>query len=267
MKLGFVGCGAAGRAVGRKWIAAGHEVVAVHARTTAAEAVEVLGQGVPHGPLDEADAVVFATPDDVLSAVAKRYPLRADQLALHLSGAHASTVLEPTGARTASLHPLRAFADLETSVRELPNTYLFVEGDAGVEELARDLGGPVARVRTDGKVLYHAAAAIASNFTVTLLQVARDLFERAGVERELAHGALVELVRGSVANVGAVGLPRALTGPAARGDVALIERHLAALEPAERELYRRLLAATLPIVAGKGAATDEQIESLRELTE
>ncbi|MDH3591323.1 MAG: DUF2520 domain-containing protein [Planctomycetota bacterium] len=267
MRLAFVGCGAAGRAVGLKWIEAGHTIRSVRARTTAAAAVRALGQGEPNGPLDTAAAVIFATPDDALASVAEEYTLRADQLAVHLSGAHASTILAPTGARTASLHPLRAFADLEASVRELPDTYLFVEGDEGVEELARGLGGPVVRIDTDQKTIYHAAAAIASNYTVTLIQIARDLFESVGVPPDDAHQALVELVRGSVANVAAVGLPDALTGPAARGDVALIRRHLAALDEPTRALYRHLLGATIPIARDKGGISADEAAQLEELAD
>ncbi len=265
MKISFVGCGAAGRALGRGWIGAGHTIASVHARRSAAEAVAVLGQGDAGGPFTDSDVVVFATPDDVIAGVAQRVPLRADQLAVHLSGAHASTILAPTGARTASLHPLRAFADLESAVLALKSTYFFVEGDAGVDGLARDLGGHVARVNTEHKVLYHAAAAIASNYTVTLLHIARDLFTQAGVDQDVAHGALVELVRGSIDNVGAVGLPAALTGPAARGDVALVARHLAALKGPQRELYRQLLAATVPIARNKGAVTSAQADALERL--
>jgi len=74
-----------------------------------------MGAGVPDGPLDDADVVVFATPDDVLAPVAARHRLAPSQVALHLSGAHPSTVLAPTGARAASLHPLCPFADLDTA--------------------------------------------------------------------------------------------------------------------------------------------------------
>jgi predicted short-subunit dehydrogenase-like oxidoreductase (DUF2520 family) len=262
MKIAFIGCGAAGRPLALRWIEAGHAIGAVICRTTTDEVVALLGQGEPGGNPQDADAVVFATPDDALKDVAARHALRPDQLALHLSGAHPSTVLAPTGARTASLHPLRAFASERIS---LEGTFLFVEGDPQVEELATDLGGEVVRVDTQGKLLYHAGAVVASNYVVTLLQVARDLLVRAGVEPALALAALSKLAAGAVDNVAGVGLPQALTGPAARGDAELIRRHVEALDPATRRLYAALLEATLPIARAKGGLSAEAETQLRDL--
>ena len=267
MRIAFVGCGAAGRPLGVAWRKKGHAIGAVHARTSAAEAVRVLGDGVPDGPLDDADVVVFATPDDTLADAARRHPLARGQVALHLSGAHPSTILAPTGARTASLHPLCPFADLEQSLATLPDTYFFVEGDAveTAERLARDLGPHVSRIATEKKVLYHAGAAIASNYVVTLLGLARELLTQAGVDEEHALGALVRLARGAVDNVGRVGVARGLTGPAARGDVELIARHVEALPDPMRTLYLELLSATLPIARAKGDLSADAEAALRRL--
>jgi len=227
--------------------------------------VGVLGQGTPSGSLDDAGVVVFATPDDTLAEAAAAHPLRTDQVALHLSGAHPSTVLEPTGAKTASLHPLRAFADVEGALAALPQTWFFVEGDPVAEQLAEDLGGHVARISSRAKLRYHAGATIASNYLVTLLSTARDLFVDAGVEPDAALAALVALARGAVDNVGSVGLPQALTGPAARGDEELVRRHVDALSGETRDLYLALLGATIPIARAKGSLGGDAEKALRAM--
>jgi predicted short-subunit dehydrogenase-like oxidoreductase (DUF2520 family) len=255
MRIAFVGCGAVGRALAVAWRRKGHAIGAVRARTSAAAAVKAIGAGVANGPLDDADVVVFATPDDAIASAAAAHKLVPRQVALHLSGAHPSTLLAPTGARTASLHPLCAFADLEAALAALPRAFCFVEGEACdvAEELARDLTPHVARLETGRKILYHAGAAIASNYTVTLLAVARDLFVESGVPAGVALEALTELVRGSLDNVAKLGIPNGLTGPVARGDVDLVKRHIASLDPATCALYVALLKATLPIARAKGA--------------
>jgi len=269
VEIAFVGCGAAGRPLAAAWRRAGHTIGAVHARSRAAEAVRVIGGGTPGGDVRTADVVVFATPDDMLATVAARIRLGREQVALHLSGAYASTVLQPTGARTASLHPLRAFADFEGALAALPETWFFVEGEAAAvaEQLVGDLGAPCARIDTAKKASYHAAAAIASNYCVTLLALARDLFVDAGVADDEALAALVALAGGAVENVGRVGLPDALTGPAARGDVEVIEGHLAALPPAAGAIYRALLGATLPVARARGGLTAEAEDRLRRLAD
>lgn len=269
MKIAFVGCGAAGRPLGRVWRAAGHEIGAVHARANAAAAVEAIGAGVADGPLEEAEVVVFGTPDDALQVVAARTPLAAHQTALHLSGFHPSSVLAPTGAATAGLHPLRAFADVETSVASLPGTFFFIEGDAAdvAERLARDAGGRPVRMNAGSKTLYHAGAAVAANYSVTLLALARDLFVGAGVDPEIALEALGNLALGALRNVQEVGLAPGLTGPAARGDVSVVAQHIAALDPGARTLYVALLRATIPIAREKGALTPDAEIALRRLVD
>ncbi|HLA65339.1 MAG TPA: DUF2520 domain-containing protein, partial [Candidatus Saccharimonadales bacterium] len=89
------------------------------------------------------------------------------------------------------------------------------------------------------KPLYHAGAAIASNFLVTLYRAAARLLEETGAPPE----ALVPLMTRTIEN-GFV-----LTGPIARGDWTTVEAHLRALEeraPDLVPLYRALAEATRP---------------------
>jgi predicted short-subunit dehydrogenase-like oxidoreductase (DUF2520 family) len=89
----------------------------------------------------------------------------------------------------------------------------------------------------DGRVLYHAGAAIASNYLVTLRRAAGRLLEDAGAPPE----ALDPLMRRTIEN----GFE--LTGPIARGDVDTVRAHeaaIAAAEPGLSPLYRVLADAT-----------------------
>ena len=81
-----------------------------------------------------------------------------------------------------------------------------------------------------------------------------------------ARAALASLVTGSAQNVERVGIPDGLTGPAARGDVELIQRHVAALKGADRQLYLHLLEATIPLARARGSLTPEAEAALRCLT-
>jgi predicted short-subunit dehydrogenase-like oxidoreductase (DUF2520 family) len=100
------------------------------------------------------------------------------------------------------------------------------------------------------RAAYHAAAAIASNFLVTLEAAAERLAATAGAPRE----ALLPLVRATVDNWAALGGRRALTGPIVRGDEAVVARHRAAV--AERtpdllDLFDAMARATRAIAAGQ----------------
>ena len=267
MRIGFVGCGAAGRALAVAWRRAGHEIGSIVTRNSSNEAVAAIGAGAADGPFDDDDVVVFATPDDALAGVATDHRLTSGHVALHLSASHPSTILDPTGAKTAGLHPLRAFADLETAVASLPGTYFFVEGEAAdvAEQLARDVGGIPSRIATGQKTLYHAGATLAANYTVALLARACRLFGEAGVEKATAQAALLRLARGALDNVEQSGLAHGLTGPVARGETRLVEQHLLAVDDETRALLARLIEAAIPLAEEKGTLSPEAAAALRRL--
>ena len=130
-------------------------------------------------------------------------------------------------------------------------------------------GRPVTLPR-GSKALYHAGAAAASNFLVTLIQYAVTLMIRAGVPPDAALPALLPLIRGTVANLESVGLPDALTGPIARGDIGTIKRHLRALESMPGDfvrLYRHLARKTIDIALRKGSVSKDDAGRMLELLE
>lgn len=269
MRIGFVGCGAAGRALAVAWSRAGHQIGSIVTRGSSKEAVAAIGAGLADGSSHDDDVVVFATPDDALAGAAAQHRLTPGHVALHLSASHPSTILEPTGAKTAGLHPLRAFADLEAAVSSLPGTYFFVEGEAAdvAEQLARDIGGIPSRVATDQKTLYHVGATLAANYSVTLLARACRLFGQAGVDEATAQAALLRLARGALDNVEASGLARGLTGPVARGETQLVGQHLLAVDDETRALLARLIEATIPLAEEKGTLSPDAAAELRRLTQ
>ncbi|HEY7207598.1 MAG TPA: DUF2520 domain-containing protein, partial [Gaiellaceae bacterium] len=88
--------------------------------------------------------------------------------------------------------------------------------------------------------LYHAGAAVASNFLVTLHRLAAGLLETAGAPPE----ALTPLMERTIQN----GFE--LTGPISRGDWGTLERHRAAIRAARPELeplYDVLAEATVEL--------------------
>ena len=114
---------------------------------------------------------------------------------------------------------------------------------AAARELAVLLGLRPFDLDDDARAAYHAGAAVASNYLVTLRSAARSLLEAAGAPPE----ALDPLIRGVVDS----GFE--LTGPIARGDWATVERHLEIIRaerPELEDLYR-VLAAQTARIAGR----------------
>lgn len=191
----------------------------------------------PSGAAAGVDLVVIATPDAAVAAVAERIRPRAGTVVAHLSG---SLGLAPLAGHTdqAVVHPLVALPDPDRGAARLVGAWYGVaaEGHPVALEVVGALGGRSIEVGEGDWVRYHAAAVIASNHLVALLgQVERVA---AGIGAPLA--AYLDLARGSLEDVAAVGPAAALTGPVRRGDLETVARHLAALDPDEVAAYEAM---------------------------
>jgi predicted short-subunit dehydrogenase-like oxidoreductase (DUF2520 family) len=244
--LALVGPGRAGTAITLALVARGRRVVGVAGRDEARAAALAARVDAPVRSLGEvardAEVVVVATPDSVIEAatLAVVPALGEGSLVVHLSGARgleafgaAREVVD--GARLGALHPLQTLSGDDGASR-LPGAYAAVEGPPAVAALAREIGLVPFHVDPERRAVYHAAAAVASNHLVALSGQVERLAAAADVPFD-AFGPLMRTTLDSVAELGPIA---ALTGPVARGDVATVAAHLAALAPGERDTYLAL---------------------------
>jgi predicted short-subunit dehydrogenase-like oxidoreductase (DUF2520 family) len=105
------------------------------------------------------------------------------------------------------------------------------------------IGAACFDVRSQDKVLYHAAAVLATNFAPVLQALAEDAWRATGMPDALLLRLRERLLRNAVDNIVALGPQKALTGPAARGDFAAIARQAAVVadwDPQAAAAYRAL---------------------------
>jgi predicted short-subunit dehydrogenase-like oxidoreductase (DUF2520 family) len=79
---------------------------------------------------------------------------------------------------------------------------------------------------------------------------------------------VLPLVRGTLTNIERLGIPGALTGPIARGDVQTVAGHVTALRqrvPELLELYRVLARQTIPLAQEQGGLSDRAAEELLKI--
>jgi len=273
-RLGFIGAGTVASVLALALNRQGYPVVAVSSRHLSsaeelASAVEgctatARGQEVA----EAADLIFITTPDDAITAVVNRINWPPGKSVVHCSGADTTQALasaRASGAAVGVFHPLQTFADTEPAINNLPGTTFALEAEEPLlsllKTMATALGGYAIELKAGDKVIYHAAAVIACNYLVTLVKQAADLWQTFGVPPEQSVRALLPLLKGTVRNIEAVGIPGCLSGPIARGDTGTIAKHLAALEKAAPEVlatYRQLGINTIPVALAKGSIDDEQ---------
>jgi predicted short-subunit dehydrogenase-like oxidoreductase (DUF2520 family) len=185
----------------------------------------------------DVDLLVVATPDSAVADVAAAVAPDGGAVVAHLSGALGMAPLAGH-ARRAVLHPLVALPDAERGAERLRGAWfgLSAEGDPLAAAAVEALGGRAVTVAEADWPRYHAAAVIAANHLVALLGQVERVAEGIGVPL----AAYLDLARGSLEDVAAVGPAAALTGPVRRGDRATVEAHLAALPAEERAAYEAL---------------------------
>jgi len=225
--------------------------------------------------IGDAELILIAVPDAAITAVAQRLAgtgaIGAGHVVLHTSGLLDRRALAPLAGSAAplgSLHPLQTIADPASAPAAFQSAYAAVEGDARAAEvatrLARVVGLTPFPIAAESKALYHATAALLANSTVALAGLAERLARDAGLPEEIVSRIYLPLLRGTVENLERLGPAQALTGPVRRGDLLTIERHLAALEPADRALYRALGRVILALAreAGLEAEAAARVEAL-----
>lgn len=182
--------------------------------------------------------VVLAVPDHAVGEVARTLD-PGEAVVVHVAGALGLDVLAPH-ARVASVHPLVSLPDAERGAAALRGAWYAVAGDQeATEAIVGALAGREVAVADADRVTYHAAAAIAANHLVALLGQVERIATSIGVPLD----AYLDLARGALDNVAAVGPASSLTGPVARDDWDTVARHLAALPDAERSAYAVLADA------------------------
>ncbi|HLJ51022.1 MAG TPA: Rossmann-like and DUF2520 domain-containing protein [Bryobacteraceae bacterium] len=277
--IGIAGGGRVAQAIGRILRDKGEPVVSVASRSheRASAAAEFIGAGVQPVTYEElpryAARILIAVSDDAVESVAAR--LAADSgIALHTCGAkgpEALRSLQVRGVHCGTLHPLQTFPDAATGVAGLHNIAFAVSGDSAAVEWADQIvaltGSRSLHIKPELRPLYHAAAAMASNYIVALLAASETVMTMAGVETSEALPALSPLIRASIDHVLRFGPVAALTGPIQRGDVATINSHVNALASAPepvRLLYRAAGLEALEIAKKRdlNADTASSIEKI-----
>ena len=283
--VNLIGAGRVGQTLAHLWHANGCcrvQDVLTTSRASAQAACGFIGAGNAVEDLRAmrpADIWMLAVQDARIPAVAaalaqshapQSYPVEVGQavkdapVAFHCSGAQSSALLSALADRgwaTASAHSILSFASPQTAAQQFHGTACALEGHPQALQALRPLfeaiGSQCFEVAAEQKLLYHAAAVFATNFLPALEQLAEDAWQDSGVPAALLPGLRATLMGHAAANVAQLGPYGALTGPAAREDVAALEQQSAVVRAWNAEAadaYDALVALTLRMAKAKREA-------------
>ena len=247
MKIVIVGAGRIAWHLGKRLKSKGLPVAQVISRTAEtaenlAENLQTVWSDLPSDLLPDADWVILAVRDDAITAVAEAFaPYGQNALVTHTSGGTAGAVLAPYFERYGVFYPLQSFSLEHTPVWSKIPFCVDAQSNEDVlflKKIAKTIGNLVYRVNDEQRALLHVAAVFANNFANRCFAIAEKILDEKDLPFELLHPLMEETLAKALQDSPA----RMQTGPAMRGDIDTVNRHLKLLaeNPEWQEIYREL---------------------------
>ena len=280
MRIGIIGAGKVGTTLGKYLSIHGKNVTGFYSRThESADEAATFAETETYSSLcklvEESDVIFITTPDGVIPQVWGELLHQdiSNRIICHFSGSLSSHVFsgrEEAGASGISMHPMYAFSDKFHSYEQFHTAYLTLEGDpeavAVMKPLWEAIGHHVLTLKAEDKIKYHAAAAMASNEMLGLMQASLDILSECGFSEKDSMALLTPLVQGNIASMLEKGCVNALTGPVERGDAQTVRKHLQALEGSKAGKIYQSLGSTMVELA-KRRNPDRDYTPVRTLFE
>lgn len=255
-QISVVGAGAVGTSLAALLKKAGYEIRGISTRTEdrLTSALDFLDLPRSRGFLETGDwcygvdLLLITVPDDIIGPVAESLAEKEltnqETLAVHCSGAHgAGELLGPlmvNGTRIGAFHPLQTVPDPAAGTKSIPGCWIALDGKPEVidelKQIVRSIDARPFVVPEKHRTLYHAAAVFACNYTIALISIAEQLMETSAGEVEHPLDPLTPLIEKSINNALTTSPSEILTGPAVRGDVETLRRHLHSLKEEDDRL-------------------------------
>ncbi|MBL7859082.1 MAG: DUF2520 domain-containing protein [Cyclobacteriaceae bacterium] len=183
---------------------------------------------------------VIAASDDVIQTIAQELILPEDAILVHTSGSQPLSVLGYAATPDLGVfYPLQTFSKgKKIDFRDLP---IFIESENERTEkilmaMAKAISKNVFKITSHDRKALHVAAVFAANFTNHMLLLAQDIMKENGLSFDWLKPLIAEMINKSLA----IGPENAQTGPARRGDLEILDKHIEFLQHDERvaEVYK-----------------------------
>lgn len=185
---------------------------------------------------------IVAIKDDAIREVAEKLELpNSESIVAHTSGSVPIEVLGYALRHYGSLYPLQSFIkSRQVDFKEIP---IFIEASNTntkhvLTRIAKSITKKVGFLNSNQRKALHVSGVFASNFVNHILTVAKQITTKHKLDYHLLAPLIVETVNKSLE----LGPENSQTGPAARGDLEVLDAHLEFLkdDPALHDIYKSL---------------------------
>ncbi len=249
----LVGPGAVGKTLARAMICSGYRLLSVIGKDTNSDKRFAREMGVKWSAdvrqiPSETGLIIITVPDSQIKKIAttlSRQKLPWKKIAvLHTAGALGAEVfskLEELGASVGACHPFMTFPSRGRPPALAGVTFGIdgnLKGMKAVRKLVRSLEGKPLEISGQQRVLYHLAAVLSCGLVTANLLMAQQVLCSLGISEKRALEAILPISSETLSNINELGVRKAMTGPAVRGDKATIRRHLTELKKLDPELAK-----------------------------
>jgi predicted short-subunit dehydrogenase-like oxidoreductase (DUF2520 family) len=263
-RIAFVGAGKAAWSVVNAFVKCGLNVSCIVSRSavsakTLAEINKIESFSADAAILPQkADVIFITTSDDQIKNVTRELSLLdfdfKNSVFAHISGTCTSTeleMLENKGAAVASFHIMQTFPS--KAAVDLNGCYAAVEtkNPAALELLdgiAKTIGVKPFNISAENKPMYHLSAVMASNFMTANIFNAVQVFKNTGIKGAEFIDIMKPLLERTLTNILCNGLSDAVSGPAERGDVDTVRKHIEILKDSGNELLTGYILNSLSLL-------------------
>jgi predicted short-subunit dehydrogenase-like oxidoreductase (DUF2520 family) len=244
MQVVIIGTGNAATVFGRLFRAKGHNVVQVYGRDilkaeALAEALKATPTTDLSGLSKNADVYLIAVADKAVAGIIAQLDVN-DHLVLHTTASLSKHVLKEATKRYGVLYPLQTLRKQMSIDTPIP---LLIDGNTEavtkeIEQFASGLSSTVVRADDQQRVKLHVAAVFACNFTNYMYLQSASFCKKEGLDFSL----LQPLIEETATRLREFHPSEVFTGPAVRGDMETINKHLSLLEAYAdlHEIYQSL---------------------------
>ena len=224
------------------------DIVQIYSRTM--DHAKTLAQKVGCEAIDDlkkldkkGDIYIISVKDDAIASIIDATPSNR-ALWLHTSGSTPIEVFESKRERYGVLYPMQSFS--KSRIVDMSEVHIFIEGNCDkvtreINDFASSISENVHKATSQERQQLHVAAVFACNFANHMFTLSSEVLSEAG----LPFDAMLPLIKTTVEKLDHMTPQESQTGPAARGDIKIIEKHLSTLKGDKREIYKLLSSSIM----------------------